>query len=831
MIQAIEERAETLQRAGEKLKETFGFPSFRQGQERAIEAVLSGRDALVIMPTGSGKSLCYQVPALVLPGVTLVVSPLIALMKDQVDSLSLRGVPVTFINSSLSAEEQWSRLRELEQGAYKIVYVAPERFRQKSFRSALSKIKLSLLAIDEAHCISQWGHDFRPDYRKLKDVRTQLGQVPTIALTATATPEVQNDIASELDMRDPERVITGFDRPNLELRVEKARGESQKQERLQQFLLEMLRLHAEEGVPAGIVYTGTRKHAEAVAGFLSSSPWTGIGERRATLCRAYHAGMEARERKETQEDFMEGRLPWVAATNAFGMGVDKSDIRFVIHYDLPGSIEQYYQEVGRAGRDGLPARCLLLFAESDRRLQEFFIEGSNPSRETIEAAYRFLFRFGENPIFRTLSELEGTFRSSGKSPSSNPMVFNSSVAVLERAGALERLDHYQNLAEVQPATPTPWPENPYPERAKVKRALHEALGRVFERSEGEPASISLEHWAQELEIPEESLRRGLSQLAEEGIVRYIPPFRGRAIRLPEKMRPAAELGVDFESLRRRRERDEERLSQVLRFAKSKACRRNAILRHFGEPVPAGGCGQCDGCGLHAGQDARPAASGEPDPREMTIVRKALSGVARARRRCGKRRVIQMLRGSRSQGVSGMDLDKLSTYGILSELSRDDLGDLFDQLESEGLLQQSGDRYPVVFLTDRGVRVMKGEEKLTLAFPDRLASRFRKTSRSAPLASATVEAQARSGTSHDAEENAENSEFDRELFERLRKLRREIASELSVPAYRVFNDRTLKAMARVVPRNESELLTISGVGTVTLERFGKRFLHLLGEEAR
>lgn len=216
---------------------------------------------------------------------------------------------------------------------------------------------------------------------------------------------------------------------------------------------------------------------------------------------------------------------------------------------------------------------------------------------------------------------------------------------------------------------------------------------------------------------------------------------------------------------------------------------------------------------------------------MTIVRKALSGVARARRRCGKRRVIQMLRGSRSQGVSGMDLDKLSTYGILSELSRDDLGDLFDQLESEGLLQQSGDRYPVVFLTDRGVRVMKGEEKLTLAFPDRLASRFRKTSRSAPLASATVEAQARSGTSHDAEENAENSEFDRELFERLRKLRREIASELSVPAYRVFNDRTLKAMARVVPRNESELLTISGVGTVTLERFGKRFLHLLGEEAR
>ncbi len=802
LIQAVGEATrDLLPLAREKLRETFGFPSFREGQERAIEAITAGRDVLVIMPTGSGKSLCYQIPALVLPGVTVVVSPLIALMKDQVDALLLRGVPVTFINSSISAEEQWSRLADLERGAYKLVYVAPERFRSRMFRSAVSKVPVSLLAVDEAHCISQWGHDFRPDYRRLKEVRDRLPGVPAIALTATATPDVREDVVRELDMRDPERIVTGFDRPNLGFEVRKVRGRAQKAEVLKEFIGDALARADDHRIPAGIIYTGTRKRAEEVADALNA------GEA-APRCRAYHAGLDPGARREAQEDFMEGRLPWVAATNAFGMGVDKSDIRFVVHYELPGSLEAYYQEVGRGGRDGEPSRCLLLFAEGDRRLQEFFIEGANPSRDVIESVYRFLFGLGENPIFRTLADLEAVFQASGLTRTENPLTFRSSVSILERAGALERLDHYENLAEVS-AVAMPWPRNPHPERATIKHALHEALGRVFERLGDEPAQISLERWAKELSMPEDSLRRGLAQFQDDGLIRYIPPFRGRAIKLPERPVPLAKSGIDFEALRRRRERDESRLEEVLRFARSKSCRRDLILRYFGEPVLEEGCGRCDVCSSPAGTPFAPAR--ELAEAEMVLVRKVLSGVARARGRCGRGRIIGMLRGSKSQDVSDIGLSSLSTYGILRGSGREEIQHLFDLLEADGCIRQSGDKYPCVSLTDRGVKVMRGEERITLALPRRPE----------PQAEGCPQAAPRTRPADD-----EVHDFDAVLFEKLRGLRRKIADELSVPAYRVFNDRTLRVMARDVPRDEGSLLQVPGVGQVTLARFGGRFLQVL-----
>ena len=807
MTRAVEEKVvDPLGRARTALKETFGFESFREGQARAIEAIVSGRDVLVIMPTGSGKSLCYQIPALVLPGITLVVSPLIALMKDQVDALSLRGVPVSFINSSLSAEEQWTRLQELEQGRYKLVYVAPERFRSRAFRAALDQIPVSLLAIDEAHCISQWGHDFRPDYRRLKAVRSRIGQVPVIALTATATPDVRQDVIRELEMTDALEIVTGFDRPNLEFEVSKARSRADKAEALQDLVRDVTRRFADAGSPAGIIYTGTRKRTEEVAEMLNSMD--GGTSSAGPHCRAYHAGLEPNERRAVQEDFMQGRLPWVAATNAFGMGVDKSDIRFVVHYDLPGSVEAYYQEVGRAGRDGQPARCVLLFAEGDRRLQEFFIEGSNPDRRTIRAVYEFLFCLGENPIFRTLVDLEATFQSSGFSPCDNPLVFRSSVAILERAGALERLDHFDNLAEVTPNA-VPWPPNPYPARASVKHSVYDALGRVFHRSEGEPSSVSLERWAQELSLSVESLRRALAQLAADGAIRYLPPFRGRAIRLPPGPVSPAEMGIDFEALRRRRERDFERLEEVLRFARSRRCRRDAILRYFGEPIPQKPCGRCDRCGTTVGGALPPRPL---QASEAIVVRKILSGVARARGRCGRGRVIDMLRGSKSQGVVELGLHNLSTYGILQEQSRRGLEEIFDQLEAEGCLRRSGDRYPLIYIAERGVRVMRGEEAVELVLPARAeGQRDTRSGRASPR-------------------GASELEFDHGLYEKLRDLRRQIADELAVPAFRVFNDRTLKEMASSVPQTEDELLEVPGVGQVTLARFGSRFLgQLQGHE--
>ena len=804
----VSERDETeqfLTTAKGILEETFGFTSFRAGQEEAIAAVHRGQDCLVILPTGSGKSVCYQVPALILPGVTLVVSPLIALMKDQVDALALRGIPVTFINSSISIEEQWARLDGMRTGAYRLVYVAPERFRVRSFRRALDAVDVSLLAIDEAHCISQWGHDFRPDYRRLKEMRKVLDGVPVIALTATATPEVREDIVRELDMVDPCRVVTGFDRPNLAYRVHRVSGEQAKLDRLRKIVQAAIDDADGEEIPAGIVYAGTRRQTEEVAGLLADLDLCTETPRTEAWCQAYHAGLPPDARRRVQEDFMEGRLPGVVATNAFGMGVDKSDIRWVVHYSLPGSIEAYYQEVGRAGRDGEPARCELLFSEGDRRLQEFFIEGSNPGRPILEAVWHHLWTRGENPIFRSLGDLEDDFDASGLiSDKINPMAFRSAVYILERSGALERLDHFENLAAVAPAPDTDWVGNPYPSRAHVRHAVWNGLRELFRRTEDEEASVRLEAWASSLDLPLDSIKTALQQLQREGLIRYLPPFRGRAIRLPDERRSLAEIGVDFRALHERRLRDEERLQQMLSLARARECRRNKILRHFGESLPETPCGICDICRDSGGATGRHVTPRTLTEHETTVVRKLLAGVARARGRCGRGRIIQMLLGSRAQPVTELGFDKLSTWGILKGLTKETLRELLDKLEEQGCVRQVGDRFPIIHLTDRGRRVMTEEESLELALP---ALGVRGTGTS-PRSPSTAE---------------DEGPWDEELFQRLRTLRREIADELGVPAYRIFNDRTLKSMAREKPDSKEGLLAVQGVGETTYERFGERFL--------
>jgi ATP-dependent DNA helicase RecQ len=354
----------------------FGFSAFRPGQQEALDHVLAGHDTLVVMPTGSGKSLIYQLAALELPGLTLVVSPLVALMKDQADSLARRGLPATFINSSLDPAEQSRRLRDLAEGACKIVLVAPERFRSRAFRQALARVPLSLLAVDEAHCLSQWGHDFRPDYLQLAQARQDFNAPVTLALTATATPKVQDDILRLLGLRDARRLITGFNRPNLTFEVIPVYQSRDKLKHLRRLLGE---LPAAEG--GGIIYAGTRKDAEEVAAFV-----------RQDLKRAaehYHGALEAAERTRVQEAFMAGDLPLVVATNAFGMGIDRADVRFVLHYSVPGTLEAYYQEAGRAGRDGEPARAILLYAAADLGLQRFFIDNAAPAAEELRAVHAF----------------------------------------------------------------------------------------------------------------------------------------------------------------------------------------------------------------------------------------------------------------------------------------------------------------------------------------------------------------------------------------------------------------------------------------------------------
>ena len=346
------------------LKRYFGYDQFRPGQEEIISNALTGRHGLVVMPTGHGKSLCYQLPALAMGGVTLVISPLIALMKDQVDSLRANGIPAEFLNSTLDNATAAAVERKAQAGGVSLLYAAPERVSMSGFRRFLHTLDLRLIAIDEAHCISEWGHDFRPDYRALAELRDLFPQTPIMALTATATERVQQDIVEQLRLNDCRRFVSGFDRPNLTYRVEPAAGSWDA----------LLGLLEERSGQSAIVYCFSRKDTEELAARLTGHGHPAV---------AYHAGLDADTRRLTQERFIDGEVPIVAATIAFGMGIDKPDIRLVIHYTLPKSIESYYQETGRAGRDGLPGDCVLFFNEGDRAKQEYFIQAMNGDARAV----------------------------------------------------------------------------------------------------------------------------------------------------------------------------------------------------------------------------------------------------------------------------------------------------------------------------------------------------------------------------------------------------------------------------------------------------------------
>jgi ATP-dependent DNA helicase RecQ len=355
------------------MRGVFGIARMRPGQEEVMRSVLEGRDTLAVMPTGAGKSLCYQLPGLHLPGTTVVVSPLISLMKDQVDKLGDAGLEASQLNSSLTAGERRESLGQIERDESDFVFTTPERFTDPAFLETLAKNRIDFVVVDEAHCISEWGHDFRPAYLALGEAVRALGSPPVLALTATATSEVMLDIAKHLNLRDARVITTGIYRPNLRYEVARVTNESEKRENL-------VRLMRETG-GTGIIYAATVKAVEALAEFFTGSEFE---------VAKYHGKLPARERKSNQDRFMAGGLKAMIATNAFGMGIDKPDIRFVAHYQMPGSIEAYYQESGRAGRDGEAARCVLLFQLEDRRTQQFFLGGSHPKFDDVLAVYNAL---------------------------------------------------------------------------------------------------------------------------------------------------------------------------------------------------------------------------------------------------------------------------------------------------------------------------------------------------------------------------------------------------------------------------------------------------------
>lgn len=361
-----------LNKARQILQKFYGYEDFRPGQKKVIESLLNRNDTVAIMPTGAGKSICFQIPALLFEGVTLVISPLISLMKDQVDSLRQLGIAAVYINSSVSKAQLYKDLQDISAGFYKIIYIAPERLTSEYLPDSFKNLNISMVAVDEAHCLSQWGHDFRPSYRNILNFTNSLRIKPIIsAFTATATPEVKTDIINLLGLKQPNVFVTGFDRPNLYFSV--LRGEVK-----DKFVIDYVKKHQDE---AGIIYVGTRKDVDALQVLL---------EIKGIKAGRYHAGMTDEERNQMQEDFLYDNLSVMVATNAFGMGIDKPNVRYVIHYNMPKNMEAYYQEAGRAGRDGLSGNCILLYSPQDTQLQKFLISKSTESEIRQQLEYKRL---------------------------------------------------------------------------------------------------------------------------------------------------------------------------------------------------------------------------------------------------------------------------------------------------------------------------------------------------------------------------------------------------------------------------------------------------------
>lgn len=777
----------------EALQRFFGYPMFRPGQEEIINAATSGNDTLVVMPTGGGKSLCYQIPALLLDGVTIVVSPLIALMKDQVDALSARGVQATTINSMLDFSEVRQRMTNIRYGMYSLVYVAPERFESPSFLELIKEVKVSLFAVDEAHCISEWGHDFRPSYMKLRDAAELLGRPPIIALTATATPYVQEDIITQLGLREARRFVRGFDRPNLSYVV---RNSADKEAELRDIMK-----RGADRPGATIIYCGTRKRVEAIGTMLHAErlPVT-----------IYHAGLLDADRRSAQDAFISGRLGTIVATNAFGMGIDKADVRHVIHADMPGSIEAYYQEAGRGGRDGLPSVCTLLYSERDRRLQEFFIQSTYPSREQIESLYDALWEMVHVAVG---DRYEGVFVPDEKTLAArsriHPAAIGSTIAVLEHNDVVRKVKA-DRLGIVRIVASSDEVQQHYrrtrdPERQQTIVALLRTLGGA---ALAQQTMFNPEEVAKKYGLSAEAFERSMRGLMMSGLISYTPPTPGTGYQFLAERYQARRLPIDERKIEQGRERALLKLEAMERYVRTSSCRRDFILEYFCADHPSAPCGRCDVCmsgnasvASYGAASYKVNANGAVSSRSTSPplrpqaargVELLLAAAEELGGRFGKMTLVDTLRGARSATIDRFGLDGYSRYGELRDIERNELARIADALLQSKLLESSASLKPTVRITHEGLRAI-GHLSL---------QRF-----------STQESDA---------------EFSRnpDLLRELREGRDRIAARDGVSPTQLCSEELLVRISNALPRSRASFMAINGSTDTIYEICGTSFMAII-----
>lgn len=745
--------------AHEILQKHFGYASFRAGQEDIIRSVAERHDVIAVMPTGGGKSLCYQIPAMLCDGIALVVSPLIALMQDQVDALIRARIPAAFINSLLSQEEITNRLIEARAGRLRLLYIAPERLDSTSFLNELRLIRPSFLAVDEAHCISEWGHDFRPSYLQIPRLFKAIGRIPVIALTATATNDVRMDIARHLELRRPKVFVRGFDRPNLAYYTETTQN---KAERICDILDE---------TPNGstIIYCASRKRAENFAERIREY-------RRYAL--VYHAGLSDAHRNYAQEEFLSGNCKILAATSAFGMGIDKSDVRNVIHCDLTLTLEAYYQEAGRAGRDGLPSRCIMLYQPADRRLMEFFIRSTYPEREQIRIVYETLYEITGTPVGAKSSVPILLDNRQIAARSHIPEISISAIMSLFELHGITRITKAQPYATVQFTASherlKEYFHNTTADRQKVLSALLRSVGS---QALGAPAEIDIPTMYAKHDITPDVFEPAVRALEYARLLRFHQPGKDGGLTLALERMPFEQAPIDLDALEQRRDRAFKKLDVVERYAATADCKRNFILSYFEGEAKSDTCGSCSSC------VAMPQQNNTLSKREEFLLQIILSASSELDGRFGKAALLDMISGEKNRKFKNFKIDEAESFGQAKEFSRKEAEDIVEYALASRLLRYGAELYPVISLTEDGVR--------------------RANSLVKPI------------TAYSSTESVPPSE----LLVRLRELREDYAAHDGIRADALADDHTLAAIALTAPTTLRDLSSIPEVNAAFVARCG------------